>query len=119
DAFADAFRVLDSLSATEESRMSGGLFVLALRACADRAERGRALADKPATSSACEGGARLADLLGRCVRDPLSPGGVPATRAADSATWRAEWSRLYGQNDPTEWAAAAHAWTDLGRPHRA
>jgi tetratricopeptide (TPR) repeat protein len=35
DALADALVVLEPLSATEESHMSGGLFVLALRACAD------------------------------------------------------------------------------------
>jgi hypothetical protein len=45
-------------------------------------------------------------------------GRVPVTKGADAATWRAERSRL-GDSDPALWEAAAQAWTDLGRPHRA
>ena len=118
DALADALVVLEPLSATEESQMSGGLFVLALRACADLAQLGRARGDDAMVSSAVESAAELTALRERCPRDPFTGGQVPVTKGADAATWSAEWSRL-ADTDPTMWEAAAEAWTDLGRPHRA
>jgi DNA-binding CsgD family transcriptional regulator/tetratricopeptide (TPR) repeat protein len=119
DALSDALPMLEALSATEESQLAGGLFVLALRACADLAEQARALGDDEGVASALEQAARLTDLLGRCARHPFGGTGIPATKAADAATWRAEWSRLHGRNDRSPWAAAASAWMSLGRPHRA
>jgi DNA-binding CsgD family transcriptional regulator len=118
DALADALVVLEPLSATEESHMSGGLFVLALRACADLAQLGRARGDDAMVSSAVDSAARLKALRDQCPRDPFSGGRVPVTKRADAATWSAEWSRL-ADSDPAMWEAAAQAWTDLGRPHRA
>jgi DNA-binding CsgD family transcriptional regulator/tetratricopeptide (TPR) repeat protein len=119
DALTDALLVLEPLSTTEDSQLAGGLFVLALRAGADIAERARAAGDDDAVASALEQAARLKELLGRCVRDPFGGAGIPATRSADAATWRAEWSRLNGPNDPSRWNTAASAWALLSRPHRA
>jgi DNA-binding CsgD family transcriptional regulator len=119
EALADALRVLEPLSATEESQMSGGLFVLALRACADLAQLGRARGDDAMVSSALENARRLVELRDRCLCAPFAgSGGLPVTKGADAATWTAEWSRL-GDSDPAMWETAAQAWSDLGRPHRA
>jgi DNA-binding CsgD family transcriptional regulator len=119
DALADALLVLEPLSVTEESQMAGELFVLALRACADVAQLGRSRGGDAMVSSALESAARLADLRNRCPRDPFGGSRVPVTKSADGTTWSAEWSRLHGDSDPAMWEAAAQAWTELGRPHRA
>jgi DNA-binding CsgD family transcriptional regulator len=120
EALADALLVLEPLSATEESQVSGGLFVLALQACGDLAQLGRERGDDALVSSAVENAGHLMELRDHCPRDPLAGSGeLPATKGADAATWRAEWSRLHGDSDPTLWAAAASAWTEIGRPHRA
>ena len=119
EALADAGVVLQPVSATEESQMSGGLFVLALRACADLAQQGRARGDDTMVSSALQSAVRLAVLRDQCPRDPFGGERVPATKPGDVASWNAEWSRLHGDDDPALWDVAAQAWTDLGRPHRA
>ncbi len=59
EVLPDALPVLESLAQTEESRMAGGLFVLALRACADRAEAARATGDPDGLQPALRDGRQL------------------------------------------------------------
>ncbi len=117
DVLAEALPVLEPLCDSLESQLGGGLFVLAMRACADRAVRARARRDRAGVGEAHADAARLSELVERCAKHPFEGAGIPATRPADRASWRAEHSRLQ-DSDASLWQAAAAAWAELGRPHR-
>jgi DNA-binding CsgD family transcriptional regulator len=116
-AFAEASAILEELSPTGYSRFSGTLFVLALRACADVAERARATADDAAINAARRNGERLRELLAAVNLDPFA--NVPATARAEALSWQAEWTRLRDEPDPEAWERAAAAWDALPRTDRA
>ena len=118
-ALPDALQTLELIAPTSTSRFAGGLFVLALRACADLAADARAHQDDGALDAAMESADRLAVLVEACVQPPFAGDAPPATKDADAASWAAELTRLRGRSDPHDWAAAADAWTSLHRPHRA
>jgi hypothetical protein len=119
DVLPYAMAVLEPLCITEESALSGGLFVLALRACADVAVRSRQVSDAPGVAAALNGASRLDQLVRSSRADPFRPGGIPATATADHASWRAEWARCEGHDSALAWEVAAPEWEALGRPHRA
>jgi DNA-binding CsgD family transcriptional regulator len=117
-ALREASTILKQLYATDYSRFAGGLFVLALRACADAAERGRAAADTAAVTAALQSGDHVTALLAAANLDPFEAK-VPATAHADALCWQAEASRLRGESDSTLWHQAAMAWDAISRRHRA
>ena len=119
DVLPDALAVLEPLGAATESALSGGLFVLALRACADLAARSRQVSDAPGLARALAGASRLEHLLQNSHADPFRPEKIPATATADHASWKAEWARCEGHDSARAWEVAAQEWTALGRPHRA
>jgi DNA-binding CsgD family transcriptional regulator/tetratricopeptide (TPR) repeat protein len=119
EVLPDVLALLEPLCGTDESAMSGGLFVLGLRACADIATRARQIGDAPALAQVLADADRLEQLVHRCRVDPFRPEGVPATTAADHASWQAEWARCHEHDSASGWGIAAAAWTGLGRPHRA
>jgi DNA-binding CsgD family transcriptional regulator/tetratricopeptide (TPR) repeat protein len=96
------------------------LYVLGVRAAADRAELARAHRNEDAVLDAC----RLGNALGDELRARMSPEGVdgavptPPTRAY-AAVGEAELARLAGRSDPSLWAAAAQAWEQLAEPYPA
>ena len=94
------------------------LYVLGLRAAADRAElaRARRLADEVAKAR------RVGDALARERGSQLSlegsDGPVPTPRTdAYGLLGEAELARLGGRSDPYVWSAAAKAWERLGEPY--
>lgn len=116
-AFGEASTVLTELCPTDYSRFAGGLFVLALRACADVADRARATADTATLHAALRDGDRVTSLLAGANLDPF--GNVPATAQDDALSWQAESSRLRGESDTTLWEQAATAWDALTGQDRA
>ncbi len=115
----DALAVLQPLALTAESALAGGLLVLAMRACADRAVAARMVDDAAGAAAATSDAQELIALAESCVSDPFADRDVPITATADAASWRAERSRVAGAQDAGAWAEAATRWTDLDRPHRA
>jgi DNA-binding CsgD family transcriptional regulator/tetratricopeptide (TPR) repeat protein len=96
------------------------LYVLGMRAAADRAELARAHRNADEVLQAC----RLGDTLGVELRAQMSPeradGAVPTPPTkAYAAVGEAELARLKGGSDPGLWAAAAQAWEQLTVPYAA
>jgi DNA-binding CsgD family transcriptional regulator/tetratricopeptide (TPR) repeat protein len=94
------------------------LYVLGLRAAADRAELARA---RRADDQVLEA-RRVGDALAGELRARLSPeaadGRVPTPRTeAQVALCEAELGRVGGHSDPDRWAAAAKAWERLSEPY--
>jgi Protein kinase domain/Bacterial regulatory proteins, luxR family len=116
-AFREASTILQELCATGYSRFAGGLFVLALRACADAADGARASADAAAVNAALQDGDRLSTLLTAAKLDPF--GTLPVSAHADAQDWQAESTRLRGEPDPGAWERSADAWEALPRADRA
>jgi DNA-binding CsgD family transcriptional regulator len=83
------------------------------RRCHDVAERARDLGDAQDESAAL---ARIDDLLARL--DAVATADRPVARAALSSA-RAEAGRAAGRPDPADYAAAAAAWEEVGRPEPA
>jgi DNA-binding CsgD family transcriptional regulator len=96
------------------------LYVLGMRAAADRAELARARRNADEVLQAC----RLGDTLGVELRAQMSPeranGVVPTPPTKAYATvGEAELARLKGRSDPGLWTAAAQAWEQLTEPYPA
>ena len=96
------------------------LYVLGMRAAADRAELARAHRNADEVLQAC----RLGDTLGVELRTQMSPeradGAVPTPPTKAYATvGEAELARLKGRSDPGLWTAAAQAWEQLTEPYPA
>ncbi len=115
----EAFFVLEQLCRSDASTFGGSLLVLALRACADDAERARATGDTAELRNAVHGGDQLARLLAGAKSDPFAERRVPADAHAFFLSWQAESGRLRGASDAPAWPEAAVAWDALSRPHRA
>jgi DNA-binding CsgD family transcriptional regulator len=115
----DALSVLEQLVGTDASRLTGPLFVLAARACADAADLARATRNGDNLQAALQAAARVFDLHDSVKVDPFAENPARATTTADRHTWNAERHRLRGASDSTAWARAAGAWDALTRPHRA
>jgi DNA-binding CsgD family transcriptional regulator len=98
---------------------AGPLLTLALRACADLAERARTQRNLKASADAQRDTEELVGLHAVMTPDPFTAGPLRPTATADGATWQAEWSRLRRQSDVALWERAATAWDALSRPHRA
>src|SRR5215213_6342989 len=96
------------------------LFVLGLRAAADRAERARAHHGHGEAAEAGRVGTALAGELRARMAPASGDGTVPTPRAGALAVLgEAELARLEGRGDPGPWAAAAAAWERLGEPYPA
>jgi DNA-binding CsgD family transcriptional regulator/tetratricopeptide (TPR) repeat protein len=96
------------------------LYVLGIRAAADRAELARAHRNADEVLQA----RRLGDTLGVELRAQMSPeradGAVPTPPTKAYATvGEAELARLEGRSDPDLWAAVAQAWEQLTVPYPA
>ena len=117
DAVSEAAKAISSMDFTPEIRI-GELFALGLRAHADAAELARPHRAADRLNQAIEGGDAMLDGIRRRHAE------VVASRPAFeplSTPWllmcEAEASRLHRRPDPAAWAAAADAWTNLGRPY--
>lgn len=117
-AFKALETVLVRFEASDDEHFLGPLFVLALRAVADIAERAEARADPSATRNAHAARDRLLDLLERMGDRPFTDHPLLARLPADRASWAAEDGRANGTAEPGAWEAAAVRWQELGRPHR-
>jgi DNA-binding CsgD family transcriptional regulator/tetratricopeptide (TPR) repeat protein len=96
------------------------LYVLGIRAAADRAELARAHRNADEVLRVC----RLGDTLGVELRTQVLPeradGAVPTPPTKAYATvGEAELARLKGHSDPGLWTAAAQAWEQLTVPYPA
>jgi DNA-binding CsgD family transcriptional regulator/tetratricopeptide (TPR) repeat protein len=96
----------------------GPILRTAMRACADLAETARARRDTAAEAEARRSAQDLVDAHATVRPDPFATHPYWTTAPAEGATWAAELTRVAGTPDPDAWAAAAVAWTGLGRPHR-
>jgi len=118
DGLAEALTQLDPICRSDVSQFAGDLLALAMRACADLAERGRSLSDGMVLERALLDGARLDVLRAEAKIDPFGEGLVPVTARANALTWTAEKGRLQDGGDHAAWAATVAAWDALDRPHR-
>ena len=127
-AWQRCFAVLKQTVEAEDGAVSGpGGFLLfaaallrvAIRTCADLAEQARAERKDHALTDARQRAADLTALRARMRPDPLQPGTYRPTAQADRLQWDAETHRLDGHSDDELWSAAAAAWDQLERPHRA
>lgn len=116
---ADALTMLADLVDTGLIAFAGELFVMTVRACADRTQRARARGDAARLRDIQADSRRLADLHAAAKADPFAPRSLPVTGTAHGRSWLAEWTRLRGEHDPQAWHEAAAAWEGLSRPHRA
>ena len=113
-----AVGVLDHNATTNQNRLSGGLFALTMRACADLAETARAANDAQLLAQATVQAQHLMDLVATTRGDPFADLRVMPRNRAFGKSWHAELARLRGQSDPDAWAEAATAWNNLERPFR-
>ncbi|MGH8905191.1 MAG: ATP-binding protein [Egibacteraceae bacterium] len=120
DADAAVARALDWSTRSDDQRFTGRLFMLGLRALADRAELARARRADADARAARQAGAALLEQAGGLIPNPLEPAasGLPES-AATAATCEAEMSRLDGRASPGLWAAAVTRWDELARPYPA
>jgi DNA-binding CsgD family transcriptional regulator len=103
---------------SDEQRFTGRLFMLGLRAQADRAEL--AGARRAGAGEARAAGAALREQASGLAANPLDPAASPLPETpAIAATCEAENSRLEGRSDSQLWATAAARWDELGRPYPA
>ena len=119
DALEEIRRVLLPITTLTRATFCAPLLTAGMRASADLAEQARARLDERTADRARAAAAELAEWLeqlgGASFRDHASVAAIPAERA----TWDAERTRLDGASDPAAWETAAHAWEELGCPHRA
>jgi predicted ATPase/DNA-binding CsgD family transcriptional regulator len=96
------------------------LYVLGLRAAADRAELARAQRASGELATVRKAGEELASGLRAAIERAEAGGTPPTPRAeADMILADAERARMDGVLDPEVWAAAAKAWIRLGQPYPA
>ena len=120
DAVAAVAEGLRLSAQSDEQRFTGRLFMLGLRAQADRAELARVRQANADAAAAQEAGCALLEEAVRLAANPLSPtASVLPDGSAIAATCEAEKSRLEGRSDPELWAAAIAHWDKLGRPYPA
>ncbi|MFL6265070.1 MAG: AAA family ATPase [Actinomycetes bacterium] len=94
------------------------LYVLGLRAAADRAELARARRDDEEVLEARRAGDTLAGELRARLSPEGADGALPTPRTeAQAVLCQAELARLDGRTDPDLWEASAKAWERLGEPY--
>jgi DNA-binding CsgD family transcriptional regulator len=98
------------------------LYVLGVRAAADRAELARAHRNENDVIEACRLGralhAELVSQMSPIDAGAVPPPGIPTPRTrAWADTGQAELARLGGHSDPDLWLAAAEAWDRLDQPY--
>jgi DNA-binding CsgD family transcriptional regulator/tetratricopeptide (TPR) repeat protein len=112
-AVAEGLRV-----AGADVNFAAPLYVLGLRAAADRAELARARRDDGEVLEARRVGEALAGELRARLSAQGADGAVPTPRTeAHAVLCDAELARLAGRGDPELWAAAAKTWERLGEPY--
>jgi DNA-binding CsgD family transcriptional regulator len=111
-------RALDRQEDTNWVILCGWLLALGMRACAELAERARALRDHDAVRAALAAADDLAAWVRREHNVPFTDHPFVATIPAVRATWDAERGRAGGANDPAGWNIAAEQWETLGFRHR-
>jgi len=99
--------------------LSGDLFALVMRACADIAEAARAASDERLRARALAGAQHLVDLVATAPESPFAERKVMVNNRAYGRSWQAELTRVPGESDAVAWAQAVAAWDNLGRPFRA
>jgi len=120
DAIAAVSEGLRLFAQSDERSFAGRLFMLGLRAQADRAELARARQAAADAAAAQQQGCALLEEAGRLAANPLDPtASILPEGPAVAALCEAEKSRLDGRCDPDLWAAAAARWDELGRPYPA
>jgi DNA-binding CsgD family transcriptional regulator/tetratricopeptide (TPR) repeat protein len=121
-------RLVDADAAVSEGlRVAGSdlgfaapLYVLGVRAAANRAELARAHRNEDEVLEACQLGNALDLELSERVSPAEADVAVPTPRTgAYAATGRAERARLSGRSEPDLWTLAAEAWERLAAPHPA
>jgi DNA-binding CsgD family transcriptional regulator len=100
-------------------RFTAEILSTAMRACADIGEAARAHRDGAGEHAARMSAEDLVNAHAAMRPDPFAAHPFYVTAGAHGATWAAELTRVAGTPDPHGWAAAAAAWTELQRPHRA
>lgn len=121
-------RLVDADAAVSEGlRVAGSdlgfaapLYVLGVRATANRAELARAHRNEDEVLEACQLGNALGLELAERVSRAEADVAVPTPRTgAYAATGGAERARLGGRSEPDLWTLAAEAWERLAEPHPA
>jgi DNA-binding CsgD family transcriptional regulator len=111
-------RIQESAIGDIGPRFIGPVLVTAVRACADLAEAARAGRDQIGAAAARRAAQELVEQHDATRPDPFAEHPYYVTATANAASWKAELTRAAGTPDPDAWAAAADAWTRLGRPYR-
>jgi DNA-binding CsgD family transcriptional regulator/tetratricopeptide (TPR) repeat protein len=111
-------RALDRQEDTKWVILCGWLLAMGMRACAELAERARALRDRDAARAALAAADNLASWVRQEHDVPFTDHPFVATIPAVRATWDAERGRAAAANDPTGWSIAAERWEALGYRHR-
>jgi ATP/maltotriose-dependent transcriptional regulator MalT len=120
DAIAAVNEGLRLFVQSDEQCFTGRLFMLGLRAQADRAELARARQLAAEAAAAQQAGCALLEEAAQLVANPLDPAASVLPEAtAVGALCEAENSRLHGHSNPDLWATAAASWDELGRPYPA
>ena len=112
-------RELEGPNRSNSEIFCGWLLAVALRACADLADRARARRNEPALRVALAAADDLAAWVDREHGVPFTEHPLVAAIPAAGATWDAERSRSAGASDPAAWSVAAERWEALGYRHRA
>jgi tetratricopeptide (TPR) repeat protein len=114
-AVAEGLRVAGS-----DLGFAAPLYVLGVRAAADRAELARAHRNEDEVAAACQLGKALGLELAQRMSPNEANGVVPTPRVgAYAATARAELARLGGRSEPDLWTVSAEAWEGLDEPYPA
>ena len=112
-AVAEGLRVAGS-----DLGFAAPLYVLGVRATADRAEVARARRNEDQVVAACQLGNALGLELAKRMSATEGDGAVPTPRTgAHAATGGAELARLRGRSEPDLWTVAAEAWVGLAEPY--
>lgn len=120
DAIAAVAEGLQLFAQSDERSFTGPLFMLGLRAQADRAELARARQADTDAAAAQQAGCTLLKDAVSLVPNPLdSAASVLPEGPAVAAVCEAEKSRLDGCSNPELWATAAARWDEIGRPYPA
>jgi DNA-binding CsgD family transcriptional regulator/tetratricopeptide (TPR) repeat protein len=114
-----AIGVLEHNVTQGQDVLSGDLFAMTMRACAEMAYTARARSDRAQLSRALDYAQHLSDLVATAPGYPFAEHSLLVNHHAYGLSWHAELSRVHGGLDTSGWARAVAAWDDLGRPFRA
>jgi DNA-binding CsgD family transcriptional regulator len=114
EALVHALDLLGGLVDSSDTRPTGRLLLMAVRALADLGRWPTKVGTQPSTPKTAE---TLKSLHSSMVDDPLRLGPLRPTGDADGLLWRAEWARAHREGDSVLWEAAAEAYEQHHRPH--